>query len=147
MPTRRVRFLTRPDVDYIARQLAAEQRRFVPETPATLPLRGGERIGGALLDSALGEPQQSFGGRYLYPTIFDKAAALFRSIVQNHPFVDGNKRMGLACMEIFLDLNGYLLAASEENKVATTLQVASQSNVAWQDLSRWIRRHARRHPE
>lgn len=52
-------------------------------------LLGGEGHGGALLDSALGEPRQTFGGRFLYRTIYDKAGALFRSLVKNHPLKMG----------------------------------------------------------
>ena len=77
-----------------------------------------EQSGGAsgildlgLLESALGQCRMSFGGQDVYPTLAEKAAALCFSIVQNHPFVDGNKRTGHAAMEVFLILNGYELDA------------------------------------
>jgi len=55
-----------------------------------------------MLESALAQPRQTFGGSDLYPTLVEKAAALGFSLIANHPFVDGNKRMGHAAMEIFL---------------------------------------------
>jgi death-on-curing protein len=57
------------------------------------------------------QPKATFDGEDLYPTIIAKAAALCFSLVQNHPFVDGNKRAGHASMEVFLILNGYALDA------------------------------------
>jgi death-on-curing protein len=139
-----VRFLSRPEADAIAQALRREQLRFEPEPLGAFVLRGGERSGGALLEGALGEPQQTFAGRSLYPTVFDKAAALFRSVARDHPYIDGNKRMGLACAEIFLDLNGYALTASQDEKVAVTFDVASAVEVNWRDLARWLRRNSRK---
>src|SRR3990172_4640394 len=57
------------------------------------------------LESALAQPQMTFGGEDLYPSIIEKAAALAFSLIQNHPFVDGNKRTGHAALETFLVLN------------------------------------------
>lgn len=65
-----------------------------------------------LAESALAQPQMSFGGAELYPTLAEKAAALCFSLVMNHPFIDGNKRIGHAAMETFLVLNGYQLDAN-----------------------------------
>ena len=59
-----------------------------------------------LLESSLAQPHQSFGGVDLYPGLNAKAAALGFSLIQNHPFVDGNKRIGHAAMETTLVLNG-----------------------------------------
>ena len=60
-----------------------------------------------LLESALAQPRATFDGNDLHPTVADKAAALGFALVANHPFVDGNKRVGHAAMEVFLVLNGY----------------------------------------
>ena len=60
----------------------------------------------AALESAIAQPRAAFGGVDLYPTMVEKAAALALSLVQGHPFVDGNKRVGHAAMETFLVLNG-----------------------------------------
>lgn len=60
----------------------------------------------------MAQPEASFGGDDLYPDLASKAAALGHSLIQNHPFVDGNKRIGHAAMEVFLLLNGHEIAAS-----------------------------------
>lgn len=70
-------------------------------------LAGVPDFGG--IESALAQPQMTFGGQELYPTLGDKAAALGFSLVCNHPFLDGNKRVGHAAMETFLVLNGWEL--------------------------------------
>lgn len=80
-------------------------------------------IGG--LESALGQPRQTFGGEDLYPTLISKATALGFSLIKNHPFVDGNKRVGHAAAEAFLMLNGYELEASVDDAEAAILSVAS----------------------
>jgi death-on-curing protein len=85
---------------------------------------GGIRdIGG--LESALGQPRMTFGRKELYPTVVKKAAALGFSIIQNHPFVDGNKRTGHAAMELFLILNGFEITKPTDEQEAIILQVAS----------------------
>jgi len=60
-----------------------------------------------LLSSAVYMPESSFGGNYLHETIPAMAAAYCYHLCQNHPFIDGNKRVALACSLVFLDLNGY----------------------------------------
>lgn len=76
-----------------------------------------ERTGGAAgirdlgaLDSALAQPQATVPGQDLYSNLIEKAAALCFSLVQNHPFLDGNTRVGHAAMETFLILNGFQIA-------------------------------------
>lgn len=61
----------------------------------------------ALLESAIGGIQLTFGGQYLYPDIYSQAAAYLYHICKNHPFVDGNKRAGAMTAVVFLELNGY----------------------------------------
>ena len=68
---------------------------------------GGEH-GRGLLESAIFQPRQTFNGRFLYRTVFDKAAVLLYSRIKDHPFVDGNKRMALTAVTVFLTLNGYV---------------------------------------
>jgi len=77
------------------------------------------------LESAVAQPQMTFAGADLYSTITDKACALGFSLIQNHPFIDGNKRIGHAAMEVFLVLNGYALSASVDEQERIILQVAS----------------------
>lgn len=78
-----------------------------------------------LLQSALGMPQSTFGGNFLHEDIFSMAAAYLFHIVQNHPFIDGNKRTGAMSAIIFLRMNGIQLRADEAGLVQITLLVAS----------------------
>ena len=86
---------------------------------------GGE-YGRGLLDSALRAPMQTLDGRFLHRTVFDKAAALFRSIVQNHPLLDGNKRTGLTATFVFLLINGYFFWMPRHEAVALALSIAKR---------------------
>ena len=80
-----------------------------------------------LLESAIAQPMASFGGEFLHQDIFEMAAALHFSLVSNHPFIDGNKRTGLAAMLMFLELNGYSFEEPRHMLVDITLAVASGS--------------------
>jgi len=77
------------------------------------------------LESALALPRQFFGETELYPSIIDKAAILCFSIIKNHPFVDGNKRVGHAAMETFLVLNGTEISANVDEQEQIILNLAS----------------------
>ena len=77
-----------------------------------------------LLESALAMPQATFDGNYLHETPFEMAAAYLFHIVQNHPFTDGNKRVGIVAATVFLDLNGMELDAPEADLGALVLSVA-----------------------
>ena len=94
-----------------------------------------------LLESAVGMPQSSFCGNYLHPTIPDMAAAYLFHLVENHPFVDGNKRTGAMAALVFLELNSYEFNASEEELIGGVLQVAS-GNMPKDALSRFFRQHS-----
>lgn len=90
------------------------------------------------LESALAQPKATFEGRDLYTTLHEKAAALGFSLVRNHPFVDGNKRVAHAAMETFLLLNGRQLEASvdEQERLMTDLaagQIEREQLVSWID--------------
>jgi len=78
-----------------------------------------------LLESALAQPRQTFSGIELYPSIVEKAAALGFSLIKNHPFIDGNKRIGHAAMEVFLVLNGYEIQATVDEQERIILDVAA----------------------
>ena len=71
-----------------------------------------------LLDSALETPQVSFGGDYLHATVYAQASAYLFHLVQNHPFVDGNKRVAYAAMRVFLEVNGYRLELMSRRKIS-----------------------------
>jgi death-on-curing protein len=77
-----------------------------------------------LLHSAIAMPQASFGGQYLHKDLFEMASAYLYHIVQNHPFLDGNKRTGAAAAIIFLAMNDIEIDADEDGLVALTLSVA-----------------------
>lgn len=79
----------------------------------------------AALEGALGQPRQTFGGEDLYPTLEAKATALGFALIGNHPFVDGNKRVGHAAMEVFLVLNGRELVAPVDDAERVVLGVAA----------------------
>ncbi len=92
------------------------------------------------LESALAQPQMTFNEIDLYPTIADKTAALGFSLIQNHPFVDGNKRIGHASMEVFLVLNGFEVSAPVREQEQIILNVASGA-LDRVGLSAWLRGH------
>ncbi len=77
-----------------------------------------------LLSSALAMPQASFGGRFLHATLQEMAAAYLFHLTQNHPFLDGNKRIGLASALAFLGLNGFELEVDDDALMALVLGVA-----------------------
>lgn len=93
----------------------------------------------AALESALAQPRATYGGAELYPTPAAKAAALGFSLVANHPFVDGNKRVGHAALETFLVLNGFELAADVDDAERVVLGVAS-GGVDRAALAAWVAR-------
>ncbi len=78
-----------------------------------------------MLHSAIAMPQASFGGHFLHTDLFEMAAAYLYHIVQNHPFIDGNKRTGAAAAIIFLAMNGVSVEADEDGLVDIALRVAS----------------------
>lgn len=93
-----------------------------------------------MLDSALANPFQSFGGEELYPSIQAKAAKLCYGLVKNHAMLDGNKRLGTHVMLVFLALNGYELAYRQKELSDTILALAA-GEIQADDLLQWIIRH------
>lgn len=92
------------------------------------------------VESALAQPRMTFGGEELYPTVVEKASALGFSLIQNHPFVDGNKRIGHAAMETFLVLNGFEIDATVDEQEQIILKVAS-SEMKRAAFTDWLRTH------
>lgn len=78
-----------------------------------------------LLESAVFTPRSTFDGEYLHADIIEMAAAYLFHLVENHPFIDGNKRVGAMSAAVFLDTNGYELTTNDEEFTAAVLQVAS----------------------
>jgi death-on-curing protein len=92
------------------------------------------------LESALAQPRMTLAGSDVYPTLVEKAAALCFSLVGNHPFVDGNKRVGHAAMETFLVLNGAEIDASLDEQERVMLDLAA-GRVDRGQLADWLRQH------
>jgi death on curing protein len=89
-----------------------------------------EKFGGSLglrdsglLESALAQPEATFGGELLHSTIAEQAAAYLYHIAKNHPFIDGNKRTAFAVMDTFLRVNGYKLALTDDDAYDLVLAV------------------------
>ena len=101
---------------------------------------GGLRDDG-LLDSALARPQQLFA--YGKPDIFDLAGAYAFGLVRNHPFIDGNKRIGFTTSILFLELNGYYVGASEAEATLKILGLAA-GELGEADYSRWLQANCKR---
>ncbi len=90
-----------------------------------------------LLDSALQGAFQTFGGKDLYPTKEEKAAKIGHSLISNHAFVDGNKRIGMHVMLTFLEANGIPLRCAPGDIAAAGLAIASGA-MSYQELVNWI---------
>lgn len=93
-----------------------------------------------LLDSALNGPFQTFGGQELYPSAIGKAARLGYSLIANHSFVDGNKRIGVLVMLVFLELNGLPVKCDDAELAEVGFGVADGS-LSSGDLETWIAGH------
>lgn len=91
-----------------------------------------------LLEASLGRPLQTFDGRELYPSPEEKAAALLESIVVNHPFFDGNKRLGYVLMRLVLMEAGKDIKASQEEKYKMVVGVA-KGELHAADIAKWLR--------
>lgn len=114
-------------------------RRVVEQSGGAQGLRD---VNGFL--SAVAQPQVMFDQKELYPTIESKATALCYSLVLNHPFVDGNKRIGHAAMELFLQLNGFEFIADIDDAERTILSLAA-GELSRDELLKWVT--SRLHPK
>ena len=94
-----------------------------------------------LLESAIAQPRQSFDGTDLYASIVEKAVALGFSLISNHPFIDGNKRVGHAALEVFLLLNGHQLDAHIDEQERVILAVAA-GDMTREEFTRWVEKNA-----
>mgnify|MGYP003490321664 FL=1 len=94
------------------------------------------------LESALAQPRATFDGVDLHPTVVQKAAALGFSLTLNHPFVDGNKRVAHAAMEVFLLLNGRELAGTIDEQERLMLDLAA-GQITREQLTDWLEQHTK----
>ena len=109
--------------------------RLIEETSGGYGIRDME-----MLLSAAERPKASFDGRDLYPDPVSKTAALMESLIRNHPFIDGNKRAGVAAAGLFLLQNGYRLTASNAALADFALGVA-QSRYTLAESKPWLHAH------
>jgi death-on-curing protein len=108
-----------------------------------------EKFGGSkgvrdesLLKSVLNRLFATFDGIDVYPSAIEKATALFESLIINHPFMDGNKRIAYALMEILLRLGGLQLEATKEEKYAMVIN-ASTGQIRFDDIKEWLEQNSK----
>lgn len=130
MPSRTVQFLTRDEV------LAIHDRLIEVFGGAS-----GVRDRG-LLESALFRPQTGY-----YSDLVEMAAALFESLLMNHAFVDGNKRVAFFATDVFLRLNGWKIEVDADEAHATLIELLESGRANFENLASWIRHHLRRADE
>ena len=122
------------DVEQVAAVLTAE---LFPGYDSAPDFQFLGREGRRMLSSALGLVRQPY-----YRTLYDKAGALLRSLIKNHPYKDGNKRMGMALTTVFLLMNGHIFLPTSDEMLAYALQIArSEPDIAWREVATWIRAH------
>ena len=92
-----------------------------------------------MIEAALLRPQTGY-----YRDLIEEAAALWESLTMNHGFFDGNKRVAFAAMEIFLDLNGFELRATEKHAISLVYGLLESSNFNKNELESWLRTYAHR---
>lgn len=115
-----------------AQQILFLHARLVAETGGSHGVRDL-----SMLLSALGKPEASYDKQDLYPDLFIKSAALMDSLIRNHPFMDGNKRTGIAASALFLRTNGFQLNATNTELEIFTLQV-DQSEHTIEEIAVWL---------
>ena len=113
--------------------------RLIAETGGSPGLRD---LG--LLSSAVARPQATFDGQDLYPDLFSKTAALMDSLVRNHAFIDGNKRVGITAAGLFLRIHGRQLTASNAELERFTWDVA-QTHVSLDSMTIWFEQNSKLH--
>ena len=94
----------------------------------------------SLLESAINQVEQTFDGKDLYPTVIDKISVMTYSLISNHAFVDGNKRIGIAVMIITLKINSIEVYYTQEELIELALGVAS-GKFREKDITSWIDGH------
>jgi len=94
-----------------------------------------------MLDGSINSPFHTFGGEYLYPTLQAMAAHLAFSLIKNHPFLDGNKRIGILSMLVFLDINGLPVTCTDDELITLGIGLAD-SSIAEPELIDWIILHS-----
>jgi death-on-curing protein len=96
-----------------------------------------------MLHSAVERPKATFSGKDLYPTIFEKGAALIQSSILNHPFDDGNKRTAITATARFFYINGYQLKLPLKESIQFTLNIDSQK-ISFEEIVSWLKKHTKK---
>jgi death on curing protein len=105
-------------------------------------MRGITEAGFGRLEAAAAAPQASVFGEELYVGVVSKAAALCQAIVRAHPFSDGNKRVALVALDLFLEANGFTLAATNDQAYSTIMALA-RGEMEHTALVAWVERNVR----
>ena len=126
-----MKFLDLDDIEIIHMQI-------IDASGGSQGLRDRER-----LRSALASMQQVVFGEVLYPTIFDKAAALMRGVIADHPFIDGNKRTGVMAALIYLTLNGYNTSFMTDQELADFAVQVAVEHLSVSDIAAWLELHSK----
>ena len=92
----------------------------------------------SLLESALNVLFSSFEGVELFPTLLEKAARLAFGLVNNHPFIDGNKRIGIMAMQVMLQMNGIVFCCNNDELVELGLSIA-KGELKYEDILKWLK--------
>lgn len=92
------------------------------------------------LEAVVATQHQEVFGRELYPTLHEKAAALLRGIIADHPFVDGNKRTAMLASMVFLELNGQRIVA-RKGEIEDFAVIVATNRPSVADIAQWLRRH------
>jgi death-on-curing protein len=134
--------LTVKDVEHVAIRLAVELMTFqepIPDYSTRYP---------NVLESCLAAPFQTFGGRALYPVLIDRAALLFYLMIKNHPFQNGNKRIAMTSLFVFLHKNGKWLSVDSQELYNFTVWVAQSparvKNETVQAIAKFLKVHLAR---
>ena len=140
LPPRETVWLTIDDFEFICFDFARERLTF------NEPIPDYSTRENSLLESALGSSRQSFGGRFLYPSLVKQASILFYSLIKNHPFKNGNKRIAVMSLLVFLSLNNRWLSinpydlykfakkvaeskSKEKDKTLKTIEIAIKKTI------------------
>ena len=122
-------------------------KHLTVDTVKTLHRQTIEASGGSpgiretgILEGAVNRPFATFDGQDLFPSLWDKAAALAHGIAHGHPFIDGNKRTAQMAMEVLLILNGWEVAASVDEQEAVFLELAAGMRTV-NELAQWLKQH------
>ncbi|MCK5720160.1 MAG: type II toxin-antitoxin system death-on-curing family toxin [Thiomargarita sp.] len=118
-------------------QILILHQRIIEQSGGSMGIRDQ-----SMLESAVAQPYMSYGGHDLYPTLIEKVAALGFSLIKNHPFVDGNKRIGHAAIEVTLLMNGYEIQADIDVQESVILAVAA-SKIGRESFLEWLRVHVK----